>query len=276
MKFQPVIKWSGSKRSQSEEIIKRFPKEISTYYEPFVGGGSVLFQLMNSDIKVNNYICSDINKDLINLWNMIKNKPNFLCDCYKVMWNELNSIEDLDKRKEYYYNVRERFNKFRKSEDFMFLTRTCANGLIRFNSKGDFNTSFHFSRPGINPDELKKIIYQWSNLLNENSVEFICQDYKNINSSEKDLIYLDPPYFNTKGMYYGQINYEELWEFLSIQKSTYVLSFDGKTGKKDMTHEVPNHLYDAHDYIYNGISGFGKIHKKQEYVSESLYVKYAK
>ena len=276
MKFQPVIKWSGSKRSQSEEIIKRFPKEISTYYEPFVGGGSVLFQLMNSDIKVNNYICSDINKDLIDLWNMIKNKPNFLCDCYKIMWNELNSIEDLDKRKEYYYNVRERFNKFRKSEDFMFLTRTCANGLIRFNSKGDFNTSFHFSRPGINPDELKKIIYQWSNLLNENSVEFICQDYKNINSSEKDLIYLDPPYFNTKGMYYGQINYEELWEFLSIQKSTYVLSFDGKTGKKDMTYEVPNHLYDAHDYIYNGISGFGKIHKKQEYVSESLYVKYAK
>ena len=276
MKFQPVIKWSGSKRSLSEEIIKRFPKEISTYYEPFVGGGSVLFQLMNSDIKVNNYICSDINKDLIDLWNMIKNKPNFLCDCYKIMWNELNSIEDLDKRKEYYYNVRERFNKFRKSEDFMFLTRTCANGLIRFNSKGDFNTSFHFSRPGINPDELKKIIYQWSNLLNENSVEFICQDYKNINSSEKDLIYLDPPYFNTKGMYYGQINYEELWEFLSIQKSTYVLSFDGKTGKKDMTYEVPNHLYDAHDYIYNGISGFGKIHKKQEYVSESLYVKYAK
>ena len=276
MKFQPVIKWSGSKRSQSEEIIKRFPKEINTYYEPFVGGGSVLFQLMNSDIKVNNYICSDINKDLIDLWNMIKNKPNFLCDCYKVMWNELNSIEDLDKRKEYYYNVRERFNKFRKSEDFMFLTRTCANGLIRFNSKGDFNTPFHFSRPGINPDELKKIIYQWSNLLNENSVEFICQDYKNINSSEKDLIYLDPPYFNTKGMYYGQINYEELWEFLSIQKSTYVLSFDGKTGKKDMTYEVPNHLYDAHDYIYNGISGFGKIHKKQEYVSESLYVKYAK
>ena len=55
MKFQPVIKWSGSKRSQSEEIIKRFPKQIDTYYEPFLGGGSVLFQLMNSNIEVNYY-----------------------------------------------------------------------------------------------------------------------------------------------------------------------------------------------------------------------------
>ena len=83
MKFQPVIKWTGSKRSQSEEIIKRFPKSIETYYEPFIGGGSVLFQLLHSDVSVENYICSDINEDLINLWNMIKNNPSYLCEKYK-------------------------------------------------------------------------------------------------------------------------------------------------------------------------------------------------
>ena len=71
IKFKPIIKWSGSKRSQSEEIIKRFPKEIKTYYEPFVGGGSVLFQLLNSNVKVDKYICSDINKELIDIWNCI-------------------------------------------------------------------------------------------------------------------------------------------------------------------------------------------------------------
>jgi DNA adenine methylase len=275
-KFQPIIKWSGSKRSQSDEILKYFPKEIDAYYEPFCGGASILFALLkNENIKVNRYVISDINEDLINLWNMIKEKPLELCEYYSKLWHELNSIEDIEKRKEYYYAVRTRFNKFKCPKDFMFLSRTCANGLIRFNSKGEFNTSFHFSRPGINPDGLKDIVFQWSNLLNKNNVKFICQDYKNINPLKDDLIYLDPPYANTKGMYYGQIDYEEFWTFLSNQKSTYVLSFDGKTGGKDMTYEVPPHIYDLHEYLYNGISGFGKIHKKQEYVSESLYIKYA-
>ena len=155
----------------------------------------------------------------------------------------------------------------------MFLSRTCANGLIRFNSKGEFNTSFHFSRPGIHPNKLYEIIFQWSDLLNKNDVTFICQDYKNINPLKEDLIYLDPPYANTKGMYYGQINYDELWNWLRKQECKYVLSFDGKTSDKDMTYEVPKDVYNTHEYIYNGISGFGKIHSKQEYVSESLYVK---
>ena len=273
MKFQPVIKWSGSKRSQSEEIIKRFPKKINTYYEPFVGGGSVLFQLMNSDIKVKEYICSDINQDLINLWFEIKSNPESLCDDYKLKWTKLNEINDIENKKEYYYKIRENFNMKRSPNDFMFLSRTCANGLIRFNSKNEFNTSFHFSRPGINPDKLKNIIKQWSDLLNKNDVTFIQQDYKNVASLKDDLIYLDPPYANTKGMYYGQIDYNELWNWLRTQEGNYILSFDGKTNNKDLTYEVPEDIYSKHEYIYSGISGFGKIHKKQEYVSESLYIK---
>ena len=144
MKFQPVIKWSGSKRSQSEEIIKSFPKSINTYYEPFIGGGSVLFQLLHSDIRVEQYICSDINKDLIVLWNMIKDNPNHLCIKYEEMWNELNSIEDIELKKQYYYKVRSKYNTTREPHLFLFLSRTCTNGLIRYNSKNEFNTSFHF------------------------------------------------------------------------------------------------------------------------------------
>ena len=273
MKFQPAIKWSGSKRSQSEEIVRKFPKSIDTYYEPFVGGASVLFQLMNSDIKVNNYICSDISQDLINLWKMIKDNPYGICEEYNHLWNELNSLSDIEEKKKYYYDIRKKFNKYRKPEYFMFLSRTCVNGLIRFNSKGEFNTSFHFSRPGIKPDKLKDIIYLWSDLLNEKNVKFIHQDYKSISTSKNDLMYLDPPYVATKGMYYGQINYNEFWDWLRIQECNYVLSFDGKTGTKDMTQEVPKDIYDTHEYLYSGISGYGKIHKKREYVSESLYIK---
>ena len=273
MKFQPVIKWSGSKRSQSEEIIKRFPKKIDTYYEPFIGGGSILFQLLNSDIEVKEYICSDINEELIALWNIIKEEPYELYKDYLEKWTQLNSIEDIEKKKEYYYEIRNKFNKSRNPKDFMFLSRTCVNGLIRYNKKGEFNTSLHSGRPGIHPEKLKKIIYQWSDLLNEKNVKFIQQDYRCVNTSENDLIYLDPPYANTTGMYYGTINYEQLWKFLIEQKGNYILSFDGKTNVGNTEYDVPNEIYDKHEYIYYGISGFHKLHKKQIYVEESLYIK---
>jgi DNA adenine methylase len=81
--FQPAIKWSGSKRSQSKLLITYFPSKIKTYYEPFCGGCSMLRALMESDIEVENYICSDINNDLIDLWNRIKENPNDLIESYE-------------------------------------------------------------------------------------------------------------------------------------------------------------------------------------------------
>lgn len=98
IKFQPVIKWSGSKRSQSEEIVNKFPDIIDTYYEPFIGGGSVMFQLLNSNKKVKRYICSDINEDLISLWNAIKSDTESLCLKYEKLWNELNKDEDIERK----------------------------------------------------------------------------------------------------------------------------------------------------------------------------------
>ena len=110
-KFQPAIKWSGSKRSQSELIVKEFPKQISTYYEPFCGGCSILMELMLDDsISVDRYICSDLNSDLISLWNEIKNNPNEVIETYNIMWNEMNVNEDRNLKREYFYKVRDRFN----------------------------------------------------------------------------------------------------------------------------------------------------------------------
>ena len=97
--FEPAVKWSGSKRSQAEEIISLFPKEINTYYEPFCGGCSVLRRLLSSEIRVNNYICSDLNGDLINLWNLIKEQPIELYEHYLLLWNELNKDENKDRKR---------------------------------------------------------------------------------------------------------------------------------------------------------------------------------
>ena len=109
--FKPVIKWSGSKRSQVNEILKYFPKEIDTYYEPFCGGASVLRGLLDSNIKVNSYVCSDISKPLIDLWNEIKNNPKELCDYYE------NEREKFVKDKGYYYEVRKRLGQNEDCKD---------------------------------------------------------------------------------------------------------------------------------------------------------------
>jgi len=80
--FQPIIKWCGSKRSQTNEIIKHFPKNINVYYEPFCGGASIMRGLMESDIKVKQFIISDLNEDLINLWKIIQTNPQLVFDHY--------------------------------------------------------------------------------------------------------------------------------------------------------------------------------------------------
>jgi len=274
MNFKPVIKWSGSKRSQSEEIIKSFPKTINTYYEPFVGGGSVLRQLLHSDIKVNKYICSDINKDLISLWNMIKNNPSELIKKYTSMWNELNIDNDIERKKQYYYKIRNSFNKLHTPEDFLFLSRTAINGLIRYNSKGEFNSSFHLTRNGIIPKTLESILLEWSNLLNVNNVLFVHNDYINIETNIDDFMYLDPPYAGTKGMYNGVIDFNVLWNWLDEQPCKYALSFDGTCGVEDRTFNVPESVYNEHLYLYSGTSNFKKLKEiGTEYVKESLYLK---
>lgn len=276
VKFQPVIKWSGSKRSQSEEIVHRIKDlEYTTYYEPFVGGGSILYQLLHSDKRFKNYICSDINNDLISLWNKIKTHPEELILAYTTLWNELNSDEDLERKKVYFNRVRERFNKEKNPDDFMFIMRTTTNGMPRYNLKGDFNNSFHITRKGINPKTLSKVIHEWSELLNKNNVQFIHRSYDEIITTEKDFLYLDPPYANTKGMYFGAIDYTALWDWLGSQKGSYLLSFDGKTTTTDSTYAVPNELYSKHEYLSGGNSSFRRVvgNSNAEYVLESLYMK---
>lgn len=273
--FQPVIKWSGSKRSQAKEIVSYFPDNIDTYYEPFVGGGSIMFKLLNSNKKFNSIICSDLNNDLIDLWNMIKYSKEELSEGYERLWLELNKDDNIVRKKEFYNFIRGKFNKYRNPIDFMFINRTTTNGLIRYNKKGEFNNSFHFNRKGINPKTLQKIIYHWSDKINEFNVEFITQDYQNITTNKRDFVYCDPPYMKTKGMYYGTIDYDRFFEWLINLEAKYCFSFDGKVGEEDLTAPVPKEVYERHLYIKSGCSSFRRIkEQKIEYVYESLYLSY--
>lgn len=267
-KFQPVIKWTGSKRKISFEITRRFPGDYENYYEPFVGGGSVLFQEGPES-----GLCLDICEPLIGIWKLIKNEPENLISYYKENWKKLQDIGH-----EYYYEIREKFNDTKEPEHLYFLSRTCVNGLIRFNQDGEFNNSFHHSRPGIHPKRLSKIIREWSQRIE--NISFKAGDYAQIldTVTGNDFVYMDPPYFNTTARYYGSINEERFFEFLSElndKNVRYALSLDGFSEVKDYRTEIPDEIYEEIFLLKSGKSSFKKVmDKEKSEVKESLYLNY--
>lgn len=273
-----LVKWIGSKRIQSEEIVQYFPNFIDTYYEPFCGGCSVLFQLLNSpNHYVNRCVCSDINGDLIDLWNTIKRDPDGLYDEYVRMWTEMGSlIEKQDKRK-YFEMVREEFNQTRSPYCYFFLLRTCTNGIPRYNKYGQFNNTLHLTRDGVKPKIIKKIIYRWSELLNEKNVIFKRCDYRDIldEVSEDDFVYLDPPYEMTRstGKYFGKIDYQDLIDrvtMLNMRDIKFALSFDSDN---DMLF-IPDDCYENRVNIISKNSGYRRtlLRMDNKDVYESLYI----
>ena len=266
--LSPLIKWSGSKRSQAYEIISYFPKRITTYFEPFLGGGSVLGTL--SPTKA---VCGDICTPLIDIWNIAKTKPELLSIEYERRWSQLQKEGYL-----YYYKTRKSFNKKQNPHDLLFISRSCVNGLIRFNRNRYFNNSFHHSRKGINPFRFKTIINAWSNIIR--NYEFLTQDYRELTILAKkgDFIYLDPPYFNTRGRYFGGIDFAEFLNYLEeLNKHDikFAFSFDGKRGDKSFIAKIPKNIYKRHLLLHSGNASFNKLqNNKIESVYESLYINF--
>ena len=209
------IKWAGGKSklmNKIEEVYNNdffWNSEKYTYIELFGGGGSSwLFVLQNYRPK--RVIVNDINPNVINLWRCIQNYPIALCEeLDRIISNYL--VLDWDERKEFFLNLRKEFNKKKDilsekktdidmAAEFLFLNKTCFNGLWRTNSKGEFNTPFG------KPTNLNKDpnIYDKNNiiLLSEwiKGVEFICRDYKDVIGDDVAgdvLVYMDPPYRGT-------------------------------------------------------------------------------
>lgn len=279
--MQPVIKWSGSKRSQAQDITFYIQKDYDTYYEPFCGSCAILAYIIEHEFNLakqfKNFICSDLNADLINSYNFIKNNPDKVINDYNLRWNEMNKKSNtINDKKNYFEKIREKLNKYHDCSDFIFIMRTTTNGMPRYNKKGDFNNSFHITREGITPDKFATIVSKWSKLLNKYNVQFIHQSYDKINPLENDFIYLDPPYANTKGMYYGNFNKDALFSFLSGVKCDWMLSYDGIAGKQQLVSEVPKNLFKRHFLINSGNSSFRRVigNDKNCNVQESLYLNF--
>lgn len=192
IKGKPFVKWAGGKRQIIDKLKKYAPGDFKTYFEPFVGGGALLFELSPKKAVINDY-----NKELINVYECIKNANKF-----EKMCRELNHHE-VEHSEEYYYEIRNidrDKNKFNKLSDYkraartIYLNKACFNGLYRVNSKNEFNVPFGKKN--------KVNTYEGQNLgiisgyLNYNDITIMSVDFEESVKSAKegDFVYFDPPY----------------------------------------------------------------------------------
>lgn len=189
VKVAPFLKWAGGKRQLLNQIKERMPKEYNDYYEPFIGGGAVLFELQPEEATIN-----DINTSLINVYRQVKdNTEEFI-----KLVNKLDS-EMWEDGKEYYLDIREKYNDklLKKEYDlelaalFTFMNKHCFNGLYRVNKKGLFNVPYNKSRrTSIEEDDVRETAkyLKTVNIL-EGDFEKACKDAK-----KGDFIFFDSPY----------------------------------------------------------------------------------
>jgi len=262
----PLIKWTGSKRPIASKIVSYFPKNIDCYYEPFLGGGSVFFQLLKNDTNIKQFKLSDKNESLIEIFKIVKNNPQELISSYEEKWTKLQ------KNPNFFYDERSYYNNHKDPLSFYFLTRTCYNGTIRYNSRGEFNTSHHFGRTGMQPSKVEEIINYYSLLMTSKDISFTTTSFETINpENNRDIVYLDPPYTNTKALYHGNISFEKLLSWLDNLKCSWFMNINGVNGtdnEEDITIDYTDKVL-----ISSGNSSFSRMKKKSVNVSEYFYYK---
>lgn len=185
----PILKWAGGKRQLLEEIFKYIPnKNIRAYYEPFLGGGAVLFKMQPKRAIVN-----DTNSELINVYNVVKN------DVYAL----INDLKKHENTADYYYKIREKdraegyrnLSDIERASRIIYLNKTCYNGLFRVNNHGEFNVPFGgYKNPNIINE---RTLLSVSKYLNKNNITLLNTDFEEaVKGIRKDsFVYFDPPYY---------------------------------------------------------------------------------
>ena len=266
---KPFVKWAGGKGNLLQKLEALLPTNFDdlenlTYIEPFVGGGAMLFHVLQRHRCIKRAVINDINPDLIRCYQLIANDPQTLIERLKNIENNYYTV-DFPARKELFYAYREQYNSEGIHPDeraalFIFLNHTCFNGLYRVNAAGRFNVPHgRYKQPVICNEEL---IMTDHHLLN--SVELVIRqpgDYKlvrqNLSRNHPNFVYFDPPYrpLNDTSSFkeysndpFDDIQQEELKAFcdrLSHQNCLIMLSnSDSKTETGDSYFEA---LYEGYD-----------------------------
>ncbi len=198
--LKPVVKWVGGKSQLLPDIIQGLPvqlseKKITRYIEPFVGGGAVFFSLAQK-FHFKEIILGDLNADLLSLYKIIGSHCENLIELLKIQEQQYLELDE-SHRREYYFNIRREFNQragslLQNAAYFLFLNRTCFNGLYRVNSKGEFNVPpGRYKKPNIAPAESLRLA---SKALKQAHLQI--GDFEDLADKidDKTFVYYDPPY----------------------------------------------------------------------------------
>ena len=266
-KAKPFVKWAGGKTQLIDEISKRFPDGFGTkivkYAEPFIGGGAILFEVLSRYNFEEIFIC-DINEDLINCYQVIKKEPEALIETLQAMQNEFLPLEQ-DARKEYFYEKRSLYNhiKFNYSHDmllartalFMYLNKTCFNGLYRVNSKGLYNVPMgSYKNPLI--CDIENILAVSEKLQN---IKIHCGDFRESASfiDADTFVYFDPPYrpiSNTSG--FTSYNQDAFTDEQQKDLAAYYRELSKKGCKLLLSNSDPKNYDETDDFFDSLYKGF--------------------
>lgn len=239
--MKPFIKWVGGKTQIIDEVLQRFPREINNYYEPFLGGGSVLIGVL-SDKSITikgKVVASDVNPHLIALYKKVQENPKELLKNFNQIVEEYSKCpqekgdkkpktieEAMTSKESYYYWIRDKFNIEHLPEQFVFLNKTCFRGLHREGPNG-FNVPFgHYKTlPTLYQDNILKVSKLFEN------VKFVCQSFEKSfeTINDNDFIYMDPPYVPVNTASFtsytkGEFNHGELFTGINALKCRWLLS----------------------------------------------------
>lgn len=275
MKAKPFVKWAGGKGRLLDTLEGKIPTDFLykpvTFIDPFVGGGAVLFHMLEKHSNFNRVIINDINPALINCYRIIQKNPNQLINDLHKIEEQFYICKTKEERRIFYTQMRNAYNKpdldrksLRAAVLFMFLNKTCFNGLYRENVAGKFNVPMgSYIHPTICNAESIELAHQ---ILQ--GVQILCGDYKQvlkyINWDENNFFYFDPPYRPLLGatnfkdynkQTFGDTQQEELAEFCaSIHKN----------GGKFL-------LSNSDSEIEPGVNYFEQLYQNDGYHFERIY-----
>jgi DNA adenine methylase len=247
-----LLKWIGNKQRFATEIISFFPQKFNKYYEPFLGSGAVLGNLAPSL-----GFASDIYKPLIEIWQALHDAPELLLEWYSDRWAMISKYG----KEEAYKTVLASFNAKPNGADFVFLTRACYGGVIRFRQNDGYMSTPCGAHNPIPPNSFSRRIDEWS--IRTKNTRFECCDFSEAMSLAKtgDLVYCDPPYTFSQNIVYGAqaFKLEDLFDKIDRCKSQGVfvaLSIDGtkKSGDMICNLPIPKGLFEREVFVNTGRS----------------------
>ena len=249
-KVPALLKWIGNKQRFAETIISYMPEQFNNYYEPFLGSGAVMAQLLyqssttNTPIFAHSY-ASDILPFLIDIFNIVKYDPKQIKNYYS------KEIEEYYKNPNDKYNeIRDRFNSNHNALDFCLLSRTCYSGIIRFRKADGYMSTPKGPHNPIKPETFSKRVDLWHNLIQNSTFSTMSFEECMDKAQPGDVIYCDPPYTHSQSIIYGAqtFNIETLFSKIAECKArgVYVmLSINGtrESNKKDISVTPPIGLF---------------------------------